>query len=824
MARTVETERLPRGFAGTVATWRELTPDSGRVLRLPQDGIVEGAVLGLPEGLFDAVVVEALVESMGCLERFLDACAERLAPGGRLVVRAENAQSPRALHWALEGRPGFLDPQGPSCDRIRFVQLRRLLAALEGAGLLVREACRVPSPPQACGKGLAEAMLELGFVAGGYVGGLPPVELWVVSTRDPSLAGSVLVGAGPSELQERTAGAVQRFLPPGWEVLRCEGETERISFDRGVARSRGEALWFLRAGSMPDGELFARLRDAVPFGPAAPGGAGASFGGDLCGVMAPRLDVLATGPLAAEWRNDVIAYEEWALRLELDARAPVGVEGRIVTPPADVDAATIAVERNELLERWRLFSERDSRGGEQARAGLARRPRPWRGPEPRISLCMIARDEESFLGECLRRAAPAVDEIVVVDTGSVDRTREIARSFGAKVIERPWDDDFAAARNASLEAATGDWILALDADEFLSEGAPERIRELCRDAGVCGYHMVLENVHGEARTRGVTIVRLFRRLEGLRWQNRIHEQITPSLLAAAEPSGLALVTCDVRIEHHGYTDEMIERRGKNERNERLFRLHLDEHPEDVYMLYKYGDFLRRLPGRQADALATLERALDLIFSRSVLAPRELPYAGEVAALVALEYSRRGDERRARRLVETALRRLLPTPNLHYVAAGLALSAQDPDEALAQYRRCMTYRDQPLVVPVQDGITTWVALTGMAQAWMQKGDRERARRLLERSRAVEPDAEITVMAWSRLHLEEGRVREAIGVLTDHLSRHPRSVGAAQQAMLLLRRLGLEPHARELGRRAARILEEESREDEASRLRETLERLR
>ncbi|MEA2180039.1 MAG: hypothetical protein QOG77_3336, partial [Solirubrobacteraceae bacterium] len=82
-----------------------------------------------------------------------------------------------------------------------------------------------------------------------------------------------------------------------------------------------------------------------------------------------------------------------------------------------------------------------------------------------LSLCMIVKDEEEMLPRCLEAAAPAVDEIIVVDTGSSDRTVEIAKSFGANVIEFEWTGSFADARNVSLEAATGDWLMYLDADE-----------------------------------------------------------------------------------------------------------------------------------------------------------------------------------------------------------------------------------------------------------------------------------------------------------------------------------------------------------------------
>ena len=95
---------------------------------------------------------------------------------------------------------------------------------------------------------------------------------------------------------------------------------------------------------------------------------------------------------------------------------------------------------------------------------------------PRISLCMIARDEAAQLPRCLASVRGAVDEVVLVDTGSRDRTREIAREHGARVESFAWCDDFAAARNASLARASGDWVLVLDADEELPEATRAGLR------------------------------------------------------------------------------------------------------------------------------------------------------------------------------------------------------------------------------------------------------------------------------------------------------------------------------------------------------------
>src|SRR4051812_36264465 len=88
----------------------------------------------------------------------------------------------------------------------------------------------------------------------------------------------------------------------------------------------------------------------------------------------------------------------------------------------------------------------------------------------RVSLAVIARDEEAMLPDCLASARDAVDEMVVLDTGSRDATRELARRAGARVVEIPWPDDFAAARNAAVLETRGDWVLMLDADERLAPG------------------------------------------------------------------------------------------------------------------------------------------------------------------------------------------------------------------------------------------------------------------------------------------------------------------------------------------------------------------
>ena len=130
---------------------------------------------------------------------------------------------------------------------------------------------------------------------------------------------------------------------------------------------------------------------------------------------------------------------------------------------------------------------------------LAPRARP--ATDMTLSLCMIVRDEEEMLPRCLAAVAPAVDEIIIVDTGSTDRTIEIAHEFGAKVIEREWTGSFSDARNVSFEAATSDWIIYLDADEVLVAEDVHRLRALTGRAWREAFYLVETNYTGEPRRR-----------------------------------------------------------------------------------------------------------------------------------------------------------------------------------------------------------------------------------------------------------------------------------------------------------------------------------
>ena len=183
---------------------------------------------------------------------------------------------------------------------------------------------------------------------------------------------------------------------------------------------------------------------------------------------------------------------------------------------------------------------------------------------------MIVKNEAALLGRCLAGVRSAADQIVVVDTGSTDTTREVARDCGALLIEAPWRDDFAWARNISLDAARCRWILWLDADDVVPASTLPMLDRLKRRPPDCVFGFVVKNERPGGTGTEFVQARMFPNRPELRFERRIHEQVMPSALRI----GLRLEPCDAVVEHHGYADPATLKQ-KAARNVRLL---LREYP------------------------------------------------------------------------------------------------------------------------------------------------------------------------------------------------------------------------------------------------------
>ncbi|MGF1535025.1 MAG: tetratricopeptide repeat protein [Elainellaceae cyanobacterium] len=206
-----------------------------------------------------------------------------------------------------------------------------------------------------------------------------------------------------------------------------------------------------------------------------------------------------------------------------------------------------------------------------------------------LSLCMIVKNEAERLATCLKSAQPIVAEIVVVDTGSTDATAEIAQQFGASIHHTPWNQDFAAPRNLSIQQATQDWILVLDADEYLTPAAIAQIPAAIEPEDRLVVNLVRQEI-GAAQSPYSLVSRLFRRHDAIRFSRPYHAMIDDSVdaLVAKEPHWQIVHLSKTAIAHDGYQADAIARLNKLERAQQVMEAFQEAHPADAYVCAKLG--------------------------------------------------------------------------------------------------------------------------------------------------------------------------------------------------------------------------------------------
>lgn len=226
---------------------------------------------------------------------------------------------------------------------------------------------------------------------------------------------------------------------------------------------------------------------------------------------------------------------------------------------------------------------------------------------PRVSLSMIVRNEETQLLACLEPVAHLFAEKIIVDTGSTDQTRTVAASLGCRILDFPWCDNFAAARNETLRHVCGDWVFWLDADDRVDDRNARRLEELFASLGSENHAYLMACIsiplHAADPAQVSQHCRLFRADPEIRWSRRVHEQVQPSI----EQLGHAVLPTDIQIHHLGYQDPALVRR-KNNRDLRLLRLEYATDPSDPFTLYNLGVVHMRM-GQNAEALPYLCSAL-----------------------------------------------------------------------------------------------------------------------------------------------------------------------------------------------------------------------
>lgn len=282
---------------------------------------------------------------------------------------------------------------------------------------------------------------------------------------------------------------------------------------------------------------------------------------------------------------------------------------------------------------------------------------------PRVSLCMIVKNEARLLADCLKSARPIADQLIVVDTGSTDQSPAIAKAHGAEVYHHPWEGDFSKARNQSLSYATGDWIFILDGDELIDGESLDHFRalDLGPNAPEAYRFQVLNFTTDRALPEEaglISQVRLFKNKPQHKYGGIVHNQLQD------QDTGQQLLGPDVpvRILHYGYTPTVWAAQNKDDRLS-LHESAVQSNPDSPFLRYNYGNHLKIL-GRHAEALEQLIMAIPPIevtgvvhtFDQEKSLPPELEWGLNACFLGAFCANQIGAYEIALSLTEEALHR------------------------------------------------------------------------------------------------------------------------------------------------------------------------
>jgi GT2 family glycosyltransferase/tetratricopeptide (TPR) repeat protein len=418
----------------------------------------------------------------------------------------------------------------------------------------------------------------------------------------------------------------------------------------------------------------------------------------LLGHLAEARDLFGKKQFQAAWRSTLQRIAERPFHPEAYL-----LLAQIADAAGDGEAAIKCARHASLLAPgWKAPTKfLKARHGTRCHPSWLEMPAGLAQAAPRLSVCLIARNEEKFLPQCLESVRGLAEQIVVVDTGSTDRTIEIAKEHGAEVFHFSWCDDFSAARNVALENAHSDWVLMLDADEVLLPESHDRIRKLMNERSVMAWRLPIIDVGRE--DEGCSYVpRLFRNAPALFYVGRVHEQVFGSIEVVREPWGLGNRLGDGVLRHYGYTQAVVRDRNKIERNLKLLEKAIHELPDEPSLLMNYGLELVR-SGRREDGLQQYFLAYSLM--------SELPDAQVVPECREMLLTQISTHLLADNRLEEIVRILSSslarkgglTGSLHFTLGLALMRLEKYAEAGDEMRRCIAKRDQPALAPINKEI-------------------------------------------------------------------------------------------------------------------------
>ncbi|WP_061997024.1 TPR domain-containing glycosyltransferase [Clostridium sp. ATCC 25772] len=337
--------------------------------------------------------------------------------------------------------------------------------------------------------------------------------------------------------------------------------------------------------------------------------------------------------------------------------------------------------------------------------------------ERTVSVCMIVKNEERFLGRCLESVKDLVDEIIVVDTGSKDKTVEIAESFGAKVYYYQWDNSFANARNFSLSKATKDWILILDGDDEFEKEDREKFIDIVNNSKYDGHFFKTLSLNSEADLKNYTCnlnLRLIKNTGEYEYVGAIHEQINNKI----KPMDYGRFPSEeIRIYHRGYIPAVTQAQNKRERNMNILREELKKDP--------FNGFVNFNMGNEYFALGDVKSALEHFDTGyKAMDPRQ-GYGNKLAlrrilALIALKRYNMALE-----AIDEGLEFYPNFTELIYYKGEVYEKQKKYTMAVKTYEKAIEQGESPIYLTFLNGCATFRAYYNIAEIYYSLGDYEEA---------------------------------------------------------------------------------------------------
>ncbi len=371
---------------------------------------------------------------------------------------------------------------------------------------------------------------------------------------------------------------------------------------------------------------------------------------------------------------------------------------------------------------------------------------------PTISACMIVKNEEKMLPNCLRSIRNFVDEIIVVDTGSSDNTVGIAESFGAQVFHHPWENHFSKHRNQSLDYAGSDWLFIIDADEELVRGSGEELRKaVLTDGEVDAISVVVECPfdNGEAKAKANSI-RVIRNQSGLRYEGRVHNYLV----------GVKNVLCTpIRLLHHGYNLDPEAGKRKFKRTTELLKKDIREDPKNPRPHHFLGAaYLSENMFKEAAQEA--ERAIGL-YEKRAMEIHNLLWSLYIASSAYLEM---GEIEKAGELAQKGIGVSPHHLDSYYMLAMVAYRGEDRaefDRAMVHYltTKSLFEKDPAFFAGMVHNTVSseWILHLLSGCLYMDEGDPDQAREEFQKSEALCSDrflyhSRLAECFWSSRRLE------------------------------------------------------------------------